>query len=252
MEEKTYKNTYLTRVIARIDFASPIEDLNKKIPKRFDQNALKLFPIKDPPLNSVETVFKVSQKNVSKVKEEIVKKIWIFNDENKFNRLELDMTHFALDVRKYNKYEKLKESFSKLAIILTEEFDEIVISKFGLRYINNIDIDEAEPTKWEKYLNKNLLSSLKIPKEEDVILRAFQTLILKYNGIIFRFRYGMNNPDFPAEIKKKIFVLDFDAYYEGLLESKNLQSKMDKFHEKIQTTFEDSITDELRKKMVSK
>lgn len=251
MADKNYKKNFLTRVIARIDFASPLEDFNKRIPKQFDQEALKLFPIKEPPASSLTGTIKFS-KNGTKIEEEKIRKIWIFNDKNKYKRLELDLEHLALDVRKYSTYENLKDIFTRLVEILIDEVDELVIKRFGLRYINNIDIDETEPTKWEKFIDKKLLSIFRIPKKDDIVLRAFQNLVLKYNDITLRFRYGMHNPDFPAEIKKKIFVLDLDAFYEGLLEAKEVQNYMDKFHEKIQIMFENSVTNELRKIMGEK
>lgn len=249
MAENKYKKHFLSRVIVRIDFASPIETINRKVPKQLSIKALKLFPIQDPPKTYVETVFKISTDEGAKKKEEITRKVWVFHGKDRDKRLELAPTHFLFDIRNYSTYEEMKEQFLSLVEILSDENEEMVIKRLGLRYINNIELKESEPTKWEKYINKNMLSCFKVHDKKNIILRAMNTLIFRYNGISMRFRYGMNNPDFPAKIKRKVFVLDLDAYYEGLVEIKNVQNNLDISHEIIQETFEKSITEELRKKM---
>lgn len=245
----TYKKNFLTQVIARIDFASPIEDLDKKVPKGFDIEALKLFPIKEPPRSLIEGTVSVS-KNGSKIKEEIIHKLWVYHDRKREKKLELVPTHLDIALTKYKNYKDIKNIFVKLVEVFTEEISDVVIKRFGLRFINNINVsDKTAPTNWEKYIKKNLLSIFKIPGKKDVILRVFHNLVFKYNDIFLIFRYGMHNPDFPAQIKKKIFVLDYDAYYEGLLEPKEVPKYMDSFHKRIYALFENCITDELRKKL---
>jgi len=56
----------------------------------------------------------------------------------------------------------------------------------------------------------------------------------------------MPNPDFPAPIKQKIFTLDLDASYQSLQEQVEISTNLDKFHDKIQSLFEMSITANLR------
>lgn len=245
----TYKKNFLTQVIARIDFASPIEEFNKKVPKRFDTEALNLFPIKEAPHTTIEGILTIS-KNGSKIKEEKSNKLWLYHDRKKEKKLELVPTHFDIVINKYKNYEDIKTNFVGLIDVITEEVSDVVIKRFGLRFINNIDIrDKTASTKWENYLNKNLLSIFKIPGKKDVILRAFHNLVFKYDNIFLIFKYGMYNPDFPAQIKKKVFILDYDAYYEGLLDPKDVPKYMDSFHKRIYTLFEDCIIDEVRKKM---
>lgn len=248
----TYKKHFLTQVIVRIDFASPIGDLNKKIPKKFDEEALKLFPIKEAPRTIIKGTVLLS-KNGSKITQEKTNKLWIFYDRKKEKKMELLPTHLDIILKKYNKYEELKKTFIKIVDLLTDEINDIVIKRFGLRYINKISINnKTELTNWGKYLNGNLLSIFNIPGSEDKILRALHRLTIKYEDAFLIFIYGIFNPDFPAKIKKKIFILDYDAYYEGLLDSKDLPKYMDSFHKKINIFFEKSITDELRKKMGEK
>jgi uncharacterized protein (TIGR04255 family) len=64
-----------------------------------------------------------------------------------------------------------------------------------------------------------------------------------------RFQYGMHNPDYPAPIKKKIFILDYDAYCNGILTKNDIFKYLPIFHEEVQKLFENSISDKLRIRM---
>jgi len=64
-----------------------------------------------------------------------------------------------------------------------------------------------------------------------------------------RFQYGMHNPDYPSVIRRKQFILDYDAYREETQTGDELERNLMRFHSKIQELFEQSITDELRRIM---
>jgi uncharacterized protein (TIGR04255 family) len=59
----------------------------------------------------------------------------------------------------------------------------------------------------------------------------------------------MFNADYPAAIRKKSFILDYDAYYQGPQNLEDVKHNIDIFHEAVQTLFEYSISDELRSLM---
>jgi len=243
-----YKKTFIRQVIARIDFAAPLDKLEKEVPKGFDKLAQKYFPIKVPV--QMVSVAMIAGANIAI---DTTKKypMWEYQDRKRENKLELFPTHMDVVFTKYtNYYKDLKNTFVELADALTKEITEITIKRFGLRFINNIDVeDKSAPTKWEKYLNKDLLSVFKISQKSDDVLRAFSILIYRSDNVLLIFRYGMQNPDYPAPIKKKEFTLDYDAFYEGLLEGKDIPSYLDLFHRKIYELFETCITKELRKMM---
>ena len=73
-------------------------------------------------------------------------------------------------------------------------------------------------------------------------------LEIKNDEIMLKFQYGMSNPDYPALIKKKIFVLDLDASFTGILKHHEIESYIIKQHTVIQNQFEFSITEKLREK----
>jgi len=59
----------------------------------------------------------------------------------------------------------------------------------------------------------------------------------------------MHNPEYPAPIRRRIFVLDFDAFSQGLLEQNEIESRLGRFHSLIQQVFERSILDGLRQQL---
>jgi len=59
----------------------------------------------------------------------------------------------------------------------------------------------------------------------------------------------MHNPDYPAPIKQKIFVLDLDAFKEGTLSFEEVNDIIPKLHQNIESLFEKAITPSLRGRM---
>jgi uncharacterized protein (TIGR04255 family) len=64
-------------------------------------------------------------------------------------------------------------------------------------------------------------------------------------GFNMRFQFGLHNPDYPAPIRQRMFVLDFDAYCQGMIEPSDIPTVLDKYHAEIQRLFERSITTKL-------
>lgn len=65
-------------------------------------------------------------------------------------------------------------------------------------------------------------------------------------------QFGIANPDYPAVIRKKQFVIDIDAYAHGVFELADIKQFLVDSHSKIQDIFEKSITDETRALMKKK
>jgi len=90
---------------------------------------------------------------------------------------------------------------------------------------------------------------LDFPDNAAEICRAFNNLSFNYGDLFLTYQYGLYNADFPAPIRKRNFVLDFDAYCQGPQNFDDIRRNIDLFHDKIQDLFERSITDKLRNKM---
>jgi uncharacterized protein (TIGR04255 family) len=89
------------------------------------------------------------------------------------------------------------------------------------------------------------------PPEVDrpALSRVFHNLELSLDAFNLVYRLGMHNPDYPARIRQKVFVLDLDAYTQSLVNIKDVAHLLDDFHGAIQRYFERSITDNFRRVM---
>jgi len=104
----------------------------------------------------------------------------------------------TVDYSEYKSFDKLKDDFILLLNVMSEVFTIPKIERFGLRYVNTIGLNERNPLNWSKYINSNLISSLKFVKDQNLVSRAFHNLELKYDDMNIRFQYGLRNPDYPS------------------------------------------------------
>ena len=64
------------------------------------------------------------------------------------------------------------------------------------------------------------------------------------------FRFGMYNPQYPHTMKKTNFVLDYDCFCdEAVAGFEIILEHINKGHDSIQSMFESSITNQLRRVM---
>ncbi len=243
---KLYKKSFLDKVILRVDFTAPYKAADKTMPKNAADIILKSFPIPEP-RNVISNEIMISDVEASKTVTE--KTEWLYHGKDKEKTLTISSNCFSISVNKYERLSKLKNDLSEISKILME-VEEFSINRFGLRYINKIDLNEERPFYWDEYINPNLLGMLKFNENQDVISRAFSNIVNRFDdGMTLNFQYGMHNPDYPSNIRKKTFILDYDASCQGVLEYSDIKKTFEKAHRRILDLFELSITESLRNKM---
>lgn len=241
-----YKSHFLDQVIIRMDFPAPLNGLAKSLPHNIKTTAISLFPMPEPR----KFIAKELQISKQSTKEEVKEGTeWTFHSNDRGKTLTITYDNLNIAYKKFESFSVLKNDFINILETIFVEYPGLQSSRLGLRYINEIKLPENNVFDWHEYLDDNLLTMIKVPKETNNIARAFNDLVLNYEGIILRFRYGMFNPDFPALIRKKIFILDYDAYYQGPQDLEEIKRSVDTFHEKIEAFFESSIKDKLRELM---
>jgi uncharacterized protein (TIGR04255 family) len=243
LPEISYKRNFLTEVIARIDFASPIQKLNQELPPKVSERALKAFPIQEP-RKAIGRELQISPVAVESKNIEFTE--WNFYGKEREKRFVLFNQAMFVAYNRYPKYEPFKKDFIDVLEVLFNEIPEVVPNRLGLRYINNFEIPNGDPFNWDEYFNQHLLSSHRFYEDKTAISRVFNNLEFNFQDFNLRFQFGMPNPDYPAPIKKKHFVLDLDAYHQGLQTFQEIPGNLDRYHTQIQTLFESSITDKLR------
>lgn len=149
--------------------------------------------------------------------------------------------------RRYTTYENMKDEFARAVDALAKEYPLARVARFGLRYVNNIAIENLRnPFAFDDYLSPALLNANKFFSAPELLTRLFHVAELKVGDIDVRFQFGFPNQDYPAVIKRPLFVLDTDAYVQVAHELAESIQYMDRAHEQIQLLFEASITDNLR------
>ena len=245
MEERKYPGPFLTNIIVRIDFASPITEIALKLPNEFSKKAFESFPILEPK-NVVPTHMLLSPEGKEQTQ---IQKEWNFFSKNREKQLTITGETLFISYNKYETFEQLKNEFLKLVETLYGAHSDLIVRRFGLRYINNIKLDELDFTNWARYINGNLLCMFSFSENQEIISRAFNNMSFNYDNFNLNFHYGMYNPDYPASIREKVFILDFDAFQQGPQDFNDLKGNIEMFHEKIQELFESCITNDLRTKM---
>lgn len=243
-----YKRTFLTSVIARVDFPSPIGQLEKQLPDALSKAVMKAFPIAEPRPAFAQKV-QISPTGGVQQQERSEFTEWRFHGRNREKTFTIVPAAVFVEYKTYTSYEALKEEFLEVLSRFLELYKDRQGSRLGLRYINNIELPGRDPFAWKQLLNKNMLSLFDLYPDRRVISRAFHNLELNFGDFNLRYQFGMHNPDYPAPIRKKIYVLDLDAYCEGPQELADIPDSLDAFHARIQEIFESSITNEFRRVM---
>lgn len=242
-----YKQTFLKKVVARVDFTPPVEILKKTIPSNVSKLLLRAFPISEPKKIIGKKLMITRDETKESTREETY---WFYHSKNRQKRAVLAPEFFLTEYDVYSSFENLLSDFLPILGELFTSIEELSVQRLGLRYIDHITFDEnGDLFDWSAYLHNSLLAAFSIPHDGKQIIRAFNNFTITDEDMILSFQYGMHNPDFPAPIKKKLFILDSDAYTQGFLELKDTEDKLNKFHEAIGSLFEQVITDKLREIM---
>lgn len=246
MKRRKYKKDFLESVIVKIDFDTPLQ-IKKEGPSKSVYAPVKdRFPITEEK-KVIGKEFLIGL-NVAKQRS-IEKREWHYYGKKREKRLSVSPEFMYIEYFKYEHYEQLRDDFVSVSNALFDAYPKTQVKRLGLRYIDKIQPDTGDPTDWTEYLIPQLNSIFSIASNKNTISRAFHVLEFNYDGESLRFQFGMLNPDYPATIKKKIYTLDYDMYAEQILEKDDIVVFLDKFHQKVSESFEEVITDKLRKLM---
>jgi uncharacterized protein (TIGR04255 family) len=240
-----YRKNFLKEVIARVDLLSPLPAVDDALPASLAEVAVRTFPIPEP-REALHRAVQIGPEGVSSSEKRL--KEWRFHGRDRTKTLTISREAVLVQHTTYQTYELVRDEFSGILERVAQLFPEAQPSRVGLRYVNSIELPEGNPTDWSSYLAPPLLSLFGFPPEADrpALARVFHNLELSLDAFSIRYRLGMHNPDYPARIRQKVFVLDLDAYLQAYVEIQQVTRLLDKFHQTIQQYFELSITDGLR------
>lgn len=243
LEEICYKSNYLIKVIARLDLLTPIKSLMQEIHKNISDDIMLSFPIAEPR----KKIGKELLISPDELREKRIEEMeWNYHGKIKEKRCAISPDAIILDYKEYTSYETLRDEFIRIVTLFFNNYKNLQGRRLGLRYINEINLGHKNPLNWQEFINNKMLYLFDFFQEPDKLSRVFHNLEFNFGEFNLKYQFGMHNPDYPAKIKRKIFILDLDAYYEGPQNLDEISKSLNDFHSKIQELFEMSITDKLR------
>ena len=246
----TYKKNFVHEAIIRIVFDSPAETLTSSIPDSINDTALRSFPLREVrPVHNEELLLNRETGEFKTKRTDSNEYNYYANDKQK--RLCITKDFIFVTYSKYLNWDDLSTPFMTAARTVCGEVPDVTVKRVGLRYINHVNPPGTDPFEWNEYLDHNLLASFKVPEHRGQVIRSIQVLELQNPDLDTRMKvqYGMHNPDYPGPIKKKLFILDFDAYKIGSLDFEDIETAIPLLHDEIEKCFEQCIKNPLRELM---
>jgi uncharacterized protein (TIGR04255 family) len=247
MSEICYKKNYITEVVARIDFAKSLQSLSTPVlPSEVQKEIKKRYQIYEP--NEVmNSEFHFSDKGVSSINNKFFQ--WTFHSEDRDKSFTINRDFIVVRILKYSNYDEFKLDVNgPISTVVSIEKD-VYAKRTGLRYVNifqNLinDYDEVE-----KYFNPMFAKPFSYLIDDDHCSRMLLVSEYTKDEIKTRVQSGMHNPDYPAKLKRKDFMLDIDSFVDTPHAIVDINQLITELHQEIQSKFENSVTDVLRAKM---
>jgi uncharacterized protein (TIGR04255 family) len=125
-----------------------------------------------------------------------------------------------------------------------------IISRVALRYINHIKFNDGTTYDFKGLINQKLVDPT-IEYKDFGLTRSIGVMNIydKVEDIYTNFTYGFVNPEYPNEIVKRNFVLDYDCFINLNVIIEDIHPVLLKLREKVNTLFEKSILPGLQEKM---
>lgn len=238
-----YKRDYLTNVICRIDFIDRLNFSTDQI-NRLKVDISEDFPnMKDIDVSFIEVMMSSEEDRTIRKKG----KVYEFAHEDKLVRIEPECLVF--EFKQYTGFDQFRELIKKVLNSLDLSNNSVRSNRMGLRYINQIHLDEGDPFDWSGLIVDSLVPNTAYIENKNVLSRSLGRVDLTYDDFYVRFHYGMFNSEHPNPIARKEFVLDFDCYTKDEQDISDVLTLLDSFHEKIKEMFESSILGDLRQIM---
>lgn len=242
LDQICYVAPFLKEAIIRIDFPMPCAALSGALGAKLSKAALSKFPIAEPQKVQAQE-FQFSGASFSANSREITQ--YTFHGKDREKSLIITPDGVAQTSKSYKSFELFLSDFMGFISSLKEAQPEQIANRVGIRYVNVIDMNEGNPLEWSEFINEQMLGIIDIGNKAN-ISRAFHILEFNFDTVNLKCQFGIANPDYPATVRRKQFVLDLDAQAVGAFDLSEIEPILKTGHQKIQEFFELSITDKTR------
>ncbi|NMG82917.1 MAG: TIGR04255 family protein [Methanosarcinales archaeon] len=247
MTERRYEKNFLSNVVFKLDFPT-LSDYSLEKIKKFQELIKKEFQILKEK-KGVRIQHKLKRTDLIETETTEIQK-WGFFNKTKSRNVSFENNNIIVEFKEYTHSDEYFKTIDLVIKSLFQIFPSIVSTRLGLRYINQINLKEDNPFKWDNLLNESLLDSMKFIFDKKDMSRYITLIELNKEDYQVKFQYGIANSLYPSPIIKKEFVLDYDCFtYESLAKTEEIMGKVKDFNEVISDMFEESIGNGLRELM---
>ncbi len=251
--EKLYRKDYITNFIIRFDYDDIEESRLEKLQQIFEKQYK--FVINETRM--VETgKIKVDFKNKeSEIESDGTKKEFSLFNIERTERLKFSKDTFIYETIKYTSYDEIKDMVKEFIDIVNRNENNELFNRIGMRYINNIELPYSKREEifdWKNYINENIWNNELFLPENSILQKiTVQEFKSKKNdsNIVFRLQTGIPNPNKPAELISKKFLIDIDGYTMNVEKMNNAFNRLQDIHDELSEIFDKCIGTELKKIM---
>jgi len=162
--------------------------LKERIPNEIHKAAESLYPIAEP-TQQIGGVLKISGTSVEN--EPHLTTDYNYFSKNRKEKLTINAKYLVMEIFEYSEFEPFRSNFIKVLQSISNFNKDIQFERLGLRYVDQITIDEGNPFDWSKYINKKLLNQFEVASDKDSICRALSLIEQEREDYSVRFQYGM-------------------------------------------------------------
>lgn len=248
MSGKCYKNNFIKKVIAKIDFTNPIDLFTPESISEAVTEIKKRFPISEQKTASLNDI-KITDSGVETSKKEFPE--WIFHGTDRTKVLKVNQNFIEVLLTKYDSENDFMNDLILPISHLLKINPETTIQRTGIRFVNVFDFPISDFKKAQDYFSSSITGQYSDMTEIENCSRSFMINEFIYDEVKLRAQSGFFNPDYPAPIKRNHFVLDFDAYIDFPHLINNTEPYFKKLHGTIEKKFEELITEKLREDILN-
>lgn len=209
-----YKNNFLTNVIYRLDFTNISELNSDTMLQDLYKNIKDIFPnfmleTSDENVISVNAITKAQSLHTRRIHRLSCR------NENNTTKISLDEKSISVETLKYTSLENFLDFINKANSLLEPVKENVNINRLGLRYINQISIENGSPFDNKDYINEDLTKkeiAFFNNKEQKKLTRSLSQTSLNYDDYQVTFVTGYANSQYPERIMKNEYVIDIDCF----------------------------------------
>lgn len=244
-----YTRNFLSQVVLRIDYPR-VPDIGSERRPELMARIIGAFP-QVAGVQQAQVQFTVGAEQPA-IEKKLVGYNWIANDAAGNKRVELTTDSLSLvnANKSFTNFDDFFKEFSTIFQAFEEIYGVAEFTRVGLRYINEIELNEGSALDWDGYLSKDVIGAAKFRIPKDFSLsRSMHQIVSIHDDVTLVSNFGIYNPDFPAAIARRQFILDFDCYITGAVGRDEMLRRVKELNKVCEDSFEGSVEARLREVM---